>query len=341
MATSSLLRAALAALVTLPSMCNVYRSDVGKLCDAEQLSRSSLKTDKSTLFVWMERNVASGNGIVLVRGLEGKDTHGIAEQLHDEARKVGLSSCALADQAETQAKDEDFRGDLANLCAGSASRGDGTIARLEILGVDDAERLREILAWTSTNARSPDTKGVLARLAALAPRQRGGYLRGEAAKVGVTTCLMAATLDVAPRPPAPVTQINPNFTVVKIDGPAKNQMPIGAAVTLGETAGEINNCFGAALLPTPTLTGKVSYKFMIDPVGHFSRVTDDGSTLKGPVVACIAGVLEKTTLGSPPVDGGKKGAKAGLTLLLSPTTTGPGYGAVVDPGLLAKAPRHH
>ena len=82
------------------SMCNVYKSDVGKLCDAEQLSQGSLKANRSQLFSWMERNVASSQAIILVRDLEGKDTHGIAVELRDEARSAGLPACSLADQAD-------------------------------------------------------------------------------------------------------------------------------------------------------------------------------------------------------------------------------------------------
>src|SRR5208282_1926677 len=100
--TRALSIALLGGMLTLPSMCNVYRSDVTKLCDAEQLSRDSLKANRSGVFTWMEHSVGSSEAIILVRELEGKDMRGIAVALHEEARKVGLTACALADQAEMQ-----------------------------------------------------------------------------------------------------------------------------------------------------------------------------------------------------------------------------------------------
>jgi hypothetical protein len=323
-------------------MCNVYRSDIGKLCDAEQLSQGSLKGNKGALTTWMERNVASSEGVIFVRTLESKDTRGIGVQLRDEARKVGLPSCTLADQAEMQAKDEDYRTDIVNLCAGSAPRADGSVARLDVLGADDAERMRELAAWSATNAKSLDTAGIVAKLGATGPRQRGNYLRAEAAKVNVTSCLMASTLDaLPPPPPPPVSQVNPNFTVLKVDGPAKNQLPIAYAVVGRDAAAAINACYAIALSTTPTLAGKASFKVVIDGSGHVVKASDDGSSVTGPVVGCIATALGTVSLALPPPDGGKKGTKASITLQLTPSSAGPGYGATTDQAWLTKVtPRH-
>ena len=42
-----MLRASLlSGALTLPAMCNVYKSDVNKLCSAEQLTSGTLKSDR-------------------------------------------------------------------------------------------------------------------------------------------------------------------------------------------------------------------------------------------------------------------------------------------------------
>ncbi len=146
----------------------------------------------------MERNVATSQAVILVRELEGKDSHGIAVELRDEARATKLTACALADQADMLAKDDDYRADIANLCAGSAARTDGSQARLDVVLADDAERMREITLWTTTNAKSSDTVAFVAKMAGSPPRQRGTILRTEAAGLGLTDCLMATTLASPP-----------------------------------------------------------------------------------------------------------------------------------------------
>jgi hypothetical protein len=342
--------APLCAIVALLGACNVHKSDVTKLCDAERLSGTTLKATRSQLFTWMERNVASSEAVILVRELEAKDAHGIASELHDEARKTGVAPCTFADQAELQAKDEDFHADVINLCAGSAPKPDGSIARLEILLVDDAERMRVMSDWTQTNAKSADTAAIVAKLAAAPANQRGAVLRAESAKVGVTSCLMASTLETPPPAPVPVDlhQVNPSFLVSKVDCPPKNQMLIAQAMVARDVAAAINACYATALGSTPKLAGHVAVKLQIDATGHVasavpdvSPVKGEGAPLKGPLVPCISTAMLATTLSGPLPEGGKKGAKAEVTLELTPSLSGPGYTAAIDPAWLVKAsPKH-
>jgi len=322
----------LGSLVTLPAVCNVYRTDVGKLCDAEQLSQSSLKTDRSQIFAWMHRNVASMDAVQLVSDLEGKDAHGISVRLREQARVAGLTSCALAEHAEMQGKDDDFHTDVVNLCAGNAPRDDGSSARLDVVQADDTERIREIVDWTKTNAKSPDTMGIVNKLVAVAARQRGALLRAEAAKVGVTSCLMASTLDYQPPPAAARTerQLYPTYSVVKIEGGGKSQGAIVAAVVGKDSASSVNACYGTALTGTPTLTGKVVLQLVFDPGGHVLKVTDEGSPLK-TLAPCVAAALGGLTV-SGPMDTSKKAGKVVVTFLFTSTSTGPGYTASFDPG---------
>ncbi len=346
LATRALSTALLGGMLTLPSMCNVYKSDVGKLCDSQQLSQTSLKSDRAKLFTWMEGNVASSEAIVLVRELEGKDLHGIATLLRDESRKAGLTACALADQSELQAKDDDVHTDMVNLCAGSAPAKDGSVARLDILTADDAERMREMQEWTATNALSPDTVAVVAKIAAAPRGQRGTILRAKANDAGVPSCLMAGTLDALPPAPAPVDlhQVNPNFTIMKVDGPPKNQFPLAHAIMGRETASAINSCYAIELAKNPKLTGKVALKLTVDPLGHVTKVVDDGTTLKGPLVPCMSAPLLQVILvqGLPDttVPGPRRSAKPSsigeatkstVTFQLNPTTTGEGWTASIDP----------
>ena len=360
MGSRALLSAFFGGMLTLPSMCNVYKSDVGKLCDAEQLSQGSYRANKLELFNWMERNVGSSEGIILVRNLEAKDAHGISNALRDEARKVELPSCTLADQAETQAKDDDFHTDLANLCAGSALRDDNSTARLDIAGAEDAERMREITLWTNTNFKSQEARAIIAKMASLAPQQRPAYIKAEAAKVGVAPCGLVAVLAAAPPAPVPVmsSQARPNFALTRIDAPVKAQEVIVRNLTTGVLPGQINNCYAVALASTPTLAGKLVMNVTFDKEGHAAVVTDDGSTMPGTVISCVTSVLQQLSMGSsapaappsraghskPTAGGPTVPIKAGLTLDCTPSTVGPGYGAIfalAKPGGATGPGRHH
>jgi hypothetical protein len=333
MTARALLPAFLSGLVTLPSMCNVYKTDVGKVCDAQQLSQASLRSGKSQLFTWLERNVASSQGVILVKDIEGKDSHDIGVLVRDEARKVGLSACALADQADLLARDEAYRTDITNLCAGNALRTDGSIARLDIVAADDAERMRDIVAWTTTNAHSPDTAAFVSRLAGTPVPQRGALLRAEATRVEVPSCLMAATLDSRPPPPpVPIAAraAFPNFAVQKVDAPAKNTSVIASRLTSPDVAGPINDCYGGALLASPTVSGRMSVELTIDGGTRVTKVhADDISGIKAPTAACVVTILQAVSFDKPLPEPGKKGQKASVTLSFSPSPA-PGYAALVD-----------
>lgn len=344
MGTRALATAFLGGMLTLPSMCNVYKSDITKLCDAELLSQVTLKTNRTQLFTWMERNVASSEAVIFVGQIEAKDAHGISAALHEEARKASLPSCTFADQAELQAKEEDFRTDLTNLCAGSAAKSDGSIARLDVAAADDAERMREILEWVGTNAKSADTLPLVQKIGALPPRQRGTALRAEAGKVAATSCPMSLTLDAPPPPPPPPVEprkADPSFVLLKVDGSAKNQLTVAQGLIGKDAAQAINNCYAQGLTTTATLAGKVTLKLQIDPTGRITSAANDASALKGPVVACIGGALSGMALGAPLPDGGKKGAKASVTLDLEPAAGGSGFSAAIDPGFLSKLAAKH
>jgi hypothetical protein len=276
--------------------------------------------------------------VVLVHELEGKDTRGIGVELRDEARSAGLQACALADQADGQARDEDVLNDVKGLCAGAAIRADGSQAHLDVLAADDAERLREITAWTATNARSPEAAAIVAKLGQVPARQRGAVLKAEAAKYGVSPCLLAMTLD-APPPSVPGAdsphQATPNFTVLKVDGPSKDQLLLAHVITTRVASG-INSCYANALALTPTLEGKLVLKVTYDAAGHVTGAVDDGSTVKGAVVSCVGTAMFAASMATPLPESGKNGAVLTVTMQLTPTTTGPGYGASVDPAWQGK-----
>jgi hypothetical protein len=329
MAMRALLRTSLlSGALSLPAMCNVYKSDVNKLCSAEQLTSGTLKSDRQQVLDWMGRTVASSEGVLLVKDLSTRDTRSIGVTLRDEARKVGLPACPLADQCDALSKQQDYETDIANLCAGNAIRADGSIARLDVLGADDAERIREITTWVSVNAKSPDTAAIVAKLAAVAPRQRGPVMRAEGAKVNVASCLLASVLDASPPPVAPPPlAAYPSYSVVKIEGPMKNPNVLAQMLVAPDVAAAINACYAASLATAPTLTGKAVLKLTIEAPGSYSKVVDDGSSIKAPVVACITGVLGKLSLGQPLE--GKKPIKETVTLALTPTPNALG-GATID-----------
>jgi hypothetical protein len=333
----------LGALV-LANGCHPYRSDIGKLCDSEQLSQSSLKGNRAQIFTWMERNVASSAGVLLVKDLEGKDTRGIGLRLRDEARTTGVPACALADQAEMLAKDEDYLTDVTNLCTGTAAKADGSLARLDLVEADDAERMREIIEWSSSNAKSHDTPAFIAKLAAAPPRQRGTLLRAEAGRLSVAGCLMAGTLDTMPRPPAPIVPVpNPTFTVVAVDAPAKSVMPIATAFIGRDVAGAINGCYSVALSSAPQLGGKAILEIQYDPMDRFAtKVTDGGGAVHGAVIDCIAAAMLGRLPGTGHPEKGKKaGSVATVTLLMTPVMGAPGYTATIDPAMMGLSHSKH
>ena len=334
-ATRALWSTFLGGVLTLPSMCNVYQSDVNKICSAEQLTSGTLKANRHELFDWMGRTVASSEGVLLVKDLATRDTRSIGVTLRDEARKVGLPACPLADQCDALAKEQDYVTDITNLCTGHASRPDGSMARLDVYQADNTERMREIATWVSVNARSPDTAPLVAKLASITdPRPRAAALRAEAAKVGLTNCLLATVLESPPPPPpAPVSVINPTFTVIKVDGP-KNAAPVAQSLVAPDVASAITACYTAALIGTPTLAGRIDLKLTYDVAGKVSKASEESSTLKGPINDCIRAAASNATLGQPP-ETGKKPLKATVTLALAPTSTGAASATVDLKG------RHH
>ncbi len=128
--------------------------------------------------------------------------------------------------------------------------------------------------------------------------------------------------------------------VLKVDASSKNQMPVAHVITTRAAAG-INACYAAALATTPTVAGKVVMQLAFSATGTITSASDTSSTLKGTLLTCISTALLTTPTNSPLPDSGKQGAKATVTLQLAPATTGPGYGATIDPAWIAKtAPRH-
>jgi len=323
--------------------CHPYKSDVGRLCDAEQLSATSLKANRSGLFNWMGRHVASTPGITLVKELEGKGLHGIADGLREAARQAGVPSCALAEQADMLGKDEDYQNDMTNLCTGNAAKADGSVARLDIVEADDAERMREIVEWSRANAKSTDTAPFVAKLAAAVPKQRGTLLRAESARVGVASCLMASTLDSTPPPPPVIAAtVAPNFAVVKVTGPSGNQAALADAITMRDNAAAINACYAAGLSATPTLNGRVTTELSFEATGHHvAKATDDGSQLKGTILTCIQAAYVAMVIDKGLPEHPKKGMfKASVTLQLSPSPA-PGFNASIDPSFLGKTRTKH
>jgi hypothetical protein len=152
---------------------------------------------------------------------------------------------------------------------------------------------------------------------------------------------MGSTLDAPPvvaLPPTP--QVNPNFAVVKIDAPAKNQPLLAAAMTTQDVAAALNACYAVALSSMPTLTGTVAMQLAFDTPTHVGKATDAGSTLKGPILACVSATMASVTLLAPLPEAPKKGAGAAkptVTLMFTPSTSGPGFAATVDLGS-SKAP---
>jgi hypothetical protein len=328
----------------LASGCNPYRSDIGKLCDAEQLSQSSLKGNRAQIFAWMERHVTSSAGIILVKDLEGNDTRGIGLRLRDEARRAGVPSCALAEQAEMLAKDQDYQTDVTNLCAGSAAKADGSLARLDIVEADDAERMREIIEWSASNAKSHDTRAFIAKLAAAPPRQRGTLLRAEANRVSVASCLMAGTLDTMPRPPAPIVPVpNPTYTVLSVDAPKSTELAVATAFIGADVAGVINGCYSVALSSAPRLAGKAIIEVQYDPTDRLaSKLSDGRGPVRGPMIDCIANGLVGRLAGAGHPEHAKKfEVHATVTLLFTPVVNAAGYTATIDPSMLGGSrPKH-
>lgn len=310
----------LAALPPLVPSCLTYKNDVEKLCDAEHASGIAEAADDAKLADWMERNVASGQGVILAKELSTKGKRDRSMQLRGEATKFGIAACPLADSYEAVSKAELFTQDVTNLCAGRALQDSGGVALLDISSApDDAERLREITGWSSSNVKSPEAQAIVTRVSQSPPQARGSLLRAEAGKVKVAPCAVADALDAPlPRPAklAPASPV-PTFTVVKYEGNKK----LGSTYLDGlrSRADDANICYAAGLARDPKLTGKVTLRSSVDISGKVLSSKDDGSTLADKkVVKCVADAIDGFKLNTPPL---KAAEKVGVTMVFTPATS--------------------
>jgi hypothetical protein len=309
----------LAALGTMAPTCSFlsYKSDVEKVCDAEHASGISAAGNGAALIAWLGKNVATPEGVVLINELATKGPRDRAVQLRNEARKLSMAACPLADTFEAQARDDDVKQDMINLCAQRAVLDTGTAALLDITSApDDAERLREIREWAASNARTPTLGPVVDKLGQAAPRDRGKVLRGEASKLAVSPCVLADALDRPP--PAPIKlapTILPTFAITKYEGSRKF-----ATIVSDVVAGNgdiINACYAVGLAKVPTLTGKATARVTLDSNGKVTGAKDDGSTLSDhKVVKCVIDAFANASYPKIPDKGGEK-----FTVTLTFSTT--------------------
>ncbi len=305
--------------LTMPT-CLSYKNDVETVCDSEARSGLSAKSGDA-LFAWMQKNVATPEGAVLVNELSTKAARDRAIQLRAEAKKVSIAACLLADTFDAQAKADDVKLDWTNLCAQRALLDSGAVALLDIRGApDDGERLREIKGWVAENAKTSALSPIVDKLGQTAPKDRGAYLRGEANKAGVSPCGLGDALD-APlpsqaKPVFPPNAPQPTFAVVKYDG-NKKFAPI-ISDTLNTDAPAITACYANGLLTNSKLAGKVSLRVTVE-AAKASNVKDEGSAVDDKrVVGCIIDVF-KNSLFPRMIE--KGGDKFSITLSLFTTST--------------------
>ena len=87
--------------------CGSYKKDLDNLCNG--LERSGASKDGgsekfSKMAEWMSENVSSSEGRELFQGLAMVDSETKVRILREEAKKVGITSCPLADAWEAGLK---------------------------------------------------------------------------------------------------------------------------------------------------------------------------------------------------------------------------------------------
>jgi hypothetical protein len=313
----------LAAGSSIPTCLNVYHSDIERICDAEHRSGLTVKADAAGLQAWLQHSIASPEGVVLLNQLQAESPRDRAVQLRTEARTQSLATCPLADSFEALAKDDEYKTAIANLCAGEAVSSQGNVARLDVVSASDADRMSEIAAWTAENSKSPEAQSFVSRLAGSSVKDRGGILRGEAAKLGMTTCPLASVLDQPPPASTSVPVVSlPYFTVASVDPPRLRSF-ISEGFTNGPVSQIVNYCYGPALAKQPGLAGSVVLRVVVDGgKGKLSKVEDVASPLgNAGVVKCLVSgltgasvltVTNKENVASGPL-------KCTVSLALSPT----------------------
>ena len=306
------------ATATMAPTCLNYKNDLAKICDGERLSGIQVTTSGATpLLDWLKLNVGTPEGIVLVNEMSTKGSHDRAIQLRGETRKYGLAACPLADTFDAQAKDEDYRSDVAGLCAGRMLQDTGSVALLDIsVAPDDGERMREIREWSRANLKSPDALAIIDRLARIAPRDRGALLRAEGAKAKATPCALADAFDrPLPAPPRPTSpSVVATFSITKYQGDKNYQ---GTAVDgIRRAADAVNACYAAGLGQNGKLSGKVIKRVTVDATGKATASKDESSTLNDrKVVKCVDDALTGTQFDKAP---DKNGGKFTVTMAMTP-----------------------
>jgi len=300
----------------LPTCLNVYRSDVERICDAESRSGKKVKTDAAGVMSWLEHNVASGQGIVFEGQLASESPRDRAVHLRAEARGQSIAACPLADAFEAFAVADDYRSAIVSLCDGEAVTEGGGVARLDVAPADDAERMREIRDWTLTVLKGSEALAFVDKMAQTAVQARPAMLRAEAGRLGIPTCALATTLEHPPPTPIPLSLVAlPSFTVSRVDGAQRVQEAITGTLSSGNAGQTIDNCYGQALVKTPTLAGNVALRFTFDPNGKVTRAEESSSSLgSAAVVKCITSGLVGEVLA--PAE--KGGAKYTAVLALTP-----------------------
>jgi len=305
---------------TLAPTCLTYKGDVERACDAEHLS--SMKATDPALMDWLQGSVGTPEGLVLAKELSTKGARDRSLQLRTEARVAGIAACPLADTYEAQAKNDDVKQEVQNLCDAHALLPGGGAAVLDIgAAPTDDERLREISEWSQSLLKTQDVQAIVARLAQTPPRGRGPGLRAEGARSGAASCALADALD-RPLPVAAAreaSQVLPTFVITSFDSEKTARKYGGAAVEAVRNAGSaVNTCYAVGLAKDPKLAGKVLVHVSLDGSGKVTSAKDDGSTLADKkVVKCIADAASAMAFAKPD----KTGVKFTIGLTLAPATS--------------------
>jgi hypothetical protein len=325
--------AGLMAIPGLPTCLNVYRSDVERMCDAEHRSGKTVKADAAGVLSWLQQNVASAKGVVLLGQIASESSRERAVHLRAEAHDQSIAACPLADAFEAYAVDDDYRTAVQSLCDGEAVTTGGGVARLDVAPADDAERIREIRDWTITNLKGDAALALVDRLARAPVQGRPALLLAEANRLGIPACALATTLEHPPPTPIPVTLVMlPSFTVSRVDGSQKIQEVLSGTLTSSGAAQTIDTCYGQALVKQPALAGNVAVRLSFDAKGKVSRAEESSSTIGSPaVVKCITAGL----VGQQLIPADKSAPHYTATLALSPVrgSPTPGWPTVMPTGL--------
>jgi hypothetical protein len=168
--------------------------DVARLCHAESRAHASAVTDWPAVKGWIDAHMRTPEGKALAFELDQLPPADRSRVLQDRAADDGLLDCSLAQSLSPGSQADPYVRDVVDFCAMTPPLDRDVVAR-----VDGGTRVDLMRVWADAHARTPALFGLIARIAASPPRDRGPLLHDEVDRLPALEsdrCPLADALDV-------------------------------------------------------------------------------------------------------------------------------------------------